>query len=202
MEAKKSLRKSALAARRSLTVEARQKASEAIVQRLLSEEAYQRAKTVFAYAAMPEEVQLNAFLQKALEDGKLVGIPLITGKGTMEAVRLQRLEDLAPDAYGILSVAKEHRVLLDPKEINLVAVPGVAFDRSGGRLGMGAGFYDRFLSEKATIAQRIALTFECQLVEQVPVEPHDAFVDIILTEHQRIVCPNHRSKGSESFAKR
>lgn len=202
MEAKKMLRRSALAARRALTAETRKDASEAIIEKLLSEKAYQRASIIFAYAAMPEEVQLDIFLQQALCDGKVVGIPLITGKGRMEAVRLHHLEELEPDAYGIRSVPKAKRILLDPKEIDLVAVPGVAFDRNGGRLGMGAGFYDRFFFERAVRAERIALTFECQLVEQVPTESHDAFVDIILTEQQRIVCPNHMSKGSESFAKR
>ena len=66
--------------------------------------------------------------------------------------------------------------------IDLIIVPGAAVDAAGRRLGLGAGYYDRFMAERAPQASRIALTFDCQLVDEVPVESHDQLVNMVITE--------------------
>ncbi len=188
LQAKKRLRQEALRRRGSLLAQTNRMFSEAIEARLMSLDVCREAGTVFAFAAMSDEVQLYSFMEKALAEGKRVAVPLIVGKGVMEAVRVRALSDLAPGAFDIPTVREDRREIVDPKSFDCVLVPGAAFSRTGARLGLGAGFYDRFLSEKAPQAQRIAVAFSCQLMEDIPVEAHDVKMQWIVTEKERIVC--------------
>jgi 5-formyltetrahydrofolate cyclo-ligase len=77
--------------------------------------------------------------------------------------------------------------VVSPEDIDLVIVPGAAFTPAGARLGLGGGYYDRYLP-KLTRARRVALIFDGQVVDQVPVEEHDQFVDELVTEQRSIVC--------------
>ncbi len=178
---KRELRKQMLAARRALTKEERLAYSVAITERILSHEALIQARTVFAYAAMEDEVQTEALLSGLLEMGKRVAIPLIIGKRTMEAVLVPSMDALEYGAYHILTVREERREMLLPQEIDCVIVPGVAFGMGGTRLGMGGGYYDTFLP-KAEHAVRIAAAFQCQITEDIPRLPHDCGIDWIVTE--------------------
>ena len=135
---------------------------------------------------MPDEVQLSDLLAHALREGKRVGLPLITGKGLMEAVNLPSLAALVPGKFGILTVRKEEQSIIPADEVDFVVVPGAAFSPKGERLGLGGGYYDRYLMEKAPQAYRTALTFDGQVVASVPMEAHDAKVNLILTETRRI----------------
>ncbi|MGH8048823.1 MAG: 5-formyltetrahydrofolate cyclo-ligase [Chthoniobacterales bacterium] len=111
-------------------------------------------------------------------DWKLA-LPRIDG----EALHFHRVEDfsaLVSGSFGTREPAGGEKVLL--REAAAVLVPGVAFDRAGARLGRGGGFYDRLLGDPALTARRVAVCFACQLVDRVPVEPHDAEVDAIVTE--------------------
>lgn len=184
--AKKALRAKMVAFRKSLTKEQREEKSRAILARLYDEPAFQQARTIFAYASMPEEVQLYGLLREALRQGKRVGLPLITGKGLMEAVNLPSLDALVEGKFGILTVKKELQEIIPASEFDLVIVPGAAFSKRGDRLGLGGGYYDRYLLEKAPKASRIALTFDGQVTDAAPMEPHDAKVNLILTESRRI----------------
>lgn len=183
-EAKKALRAQMTARRKALTPECRAAASQQMLQKLYALPVYQRAETVFLYASMPDEVQLYDLMERALAAGKTVCLPLITGKGTMAAVRLPSMAALVTGQFGILTVDKSKRELVAAECIDLIIVPGAAFDRSGHRLGLGAGFYDRFMTAKAPQAYRCALAFDCQLAAEVPVEPHDALVQHIITEKE------------------
>lgn len=183
-DAKKILRKAAVAARRALTPAYREKASRQMLAALYALPQYQMAETIFVYASMPEEVQLYGLMEQAVAAGHTVCLPLITGNGTMEAVRLPSMDDLVPGRFGILTVAPAKRCIVPADRMDFMVVPGVAFDREGRRLGLGAGYYDRFMSEKASRAFRCALAFDCQLMAKVPVEPHDALVQYIITEKQ------------------
>ena len=185
---KEALRKIILKARRSLPAEYRQRASEAIMARLLECEAYRRAEAVMAYASMADEVQLQGLLEHSLKAGKLLALPYVIAQGLMGAARVKSLAALTEGAYGILTVAEEGREMLPPGSLDLIVVPGVAFGLDGSRLGMGAGFYDRFLSESEPQARRIALCFDCQLAEEIPMEKHDQRVEAIITETRFIDC--------------
>jgi 5-formyltetrahydrofolate cyclo-ligase len=94
---------------------------------------------------------------------------------------------LQPGCYGILEPTSA-QVVIEPARLDLALVPGSVFDRCGARLGYGGGFYDRFLSQDAPQALRIGLSFEIQLVDQVPTEVHDQFMDILVTEEQLYDC--------------
>ena len=187
-EVKRLLRQEVLARRRSLSAEENKAFSEKIAARLLALDAYRKARTIFAFASMADEVQLYGFIESALAAGKSIAVPLVTGKGSMEAVRVRTLADLVPGDFGILTVRAAGRVLLPPESLDLVLVPGAAFSREGARLGLGAGFYDRFLSERAPAAHRIAVAFSCQITATVPVEPHDMMMQQIVTEKEIIRC--------------
>ena len=100
--------------------------------------------------------------------------------------QLNSFEDLRPGALGVLEPSPEQRIALTPESFDLVIVPGVAFDRFGGRLGYGKGYYDRFLDQ--TSAFRLALAFDFQLLETVPTEMHDVPMDGILTENGFYFC--------------
>lgn len=178
---KRDLRKRMLACRRALSVEERASRSAAITEKLLSLEAVQKARTVFAYAAMEDEVQTEPLIASLLDRGKRVAIPLVIGKRSMEAALVPSMGALETGAYGILTVRAERREILPPQEIECVIVPGVAFGLDGSRLGMGGGYYDAFLP-RAERAVRVAAAFQCQISEDIPSLPYDCGVDWIVTE--------------------
>ena len=178
---KRDLRRRMLACRRALSVEERTSRSAAITEKLLSLEAVQKARTVFAYAAMEDEVQTEPLIASLLDRGKRVAIPLVIGKRSMEAALVPSMGALETGAYGILTVRAERREILPPQEIDCVIVPGVAFGLDGSRLGMGGGYYDAFLP-KAERAVRGAAAFQCQISEDIPSLPYDCGVDWIVTE--------------------
>lgn len=186
---KKALRASIKQKRRALSIEYRKQASRKMQAELTRLPCYQAAEYIMLYMAMQDEVQLDELIAMVLKDGKKAVIPLVTGAGLMEAVELSDMADLVPDKYGIKTVSEEKRRLIAPDKIDLIIVPGVAFDKAGHRLGMGGGFYDRFML-RASRAVRAALAYDCQLLVAVPAEVHDLTVDYIITEKQNIALTN------------
>ena len=180
--AKEALRHTVTHARAALPQAYRESASLRMLTMLRQQPAFREAGCVFLYASMPEEVQLYTLMEQCLQLGKTVCLPLITGPGTMEPVKLSAMSALVPGKFGIQTVDPAQRELLPPTAIDLIIVPGAAFDAQGRRLGLGAGYYDRFMAEQAPQAERIALAFDCQIVPEVPVEPHDQTVRLVLTE--------------------
>ena len=178
---KRDLRRRMLACRRALSVEERASKSAVITGKLLSLDAVQKARTVFAYAAMEDEVQTEPLIASLLDRGNQVAIPLVIGKRSMEAALVPSMDALETGAYGILTVRAERREILPPQEIDCVIVPGVAFGLDGSRLGMGGGYYDAFLP-RAERAVRVAAAFQCQISEDIPSLPYDCGVDWIVTE--------------------
>ena len=180
--AKQALRQKTTAARQALTVGYRQSASARMLNTLYDQPAFEAAQTIFLYASMADEVQLDALMEHCLSLGKTVCLPQITGPGTMEAAVLPSMDALVTGKFGIRTINPACRQLVDARTIDLIIVPGAAFDAAGRRLGLGAGYYDRFMAERAPQASRIALTFDCQMVDEVPVEPHDQMVNLVITE--------------------
>ncbi|MBR4696313.1 MAG: 5-formyltetrahydrofolate cyclo-ligase [Selenomonadaceae bacterium] len=189
---KKDLRKRVRRLRSAIPAQERQILSSRMTAELSRQFFFQDAKVIMAYASMLEEVQLYDLMRFSLDIGKKVCIPFILGRGIMDAVELHGMEDLVEDDYSILTVREDRRKVIDPSSIGCVVVPGVAFSSSGARLGLGGGYYDRFLSEKAPYAYRVVLAFECQIVEDIPLEPHDIPIDFIITEKRTIHCMRNR----------
>lgn len=179
---KRELRKRILASRRSLSAETAERESAAIFQHIIQSKPYRQAGTVMCYAAMRDEVQTLPILAHALREGKGLSIPYIKDKmGLMEAVAVRRMSDLIRGAYDILTVKEDALEFTDPARIDLLLMPGVAYDARGHRLGMGGGFYDRFLP-RAENAVVYGLAFSCQMVDAVPCLPHDLRAEYVVTE--------------------
>ena len=188
-------------ARRSIRPNARRAASAAIAREIMAQPVYAAARIVAAYLALPSEVQTGIVIRDALRRGKRVCVPLFDKRrGTYIWVWLHPGARLRPGRQGVMEPARH--LLIGRARIDLAIVPGVAFDRHGRRLGRGAGWYDRLLSQPALrngIA--IGVAFEAQIVRQVPVAGHDRPVDMIATERGswragRLICHDCNCPGS------
>jgi len=151
---------------------------------------YQQAKTVMWYIHCRSEVRTQSALLGELDAGKRMVIPYCTkdeqGHNKLGLWWLEDFAELVPGMWGILEPPKQRWGELGkevaPEQLDCVMVPGVAFDRNGGRLGNGAGYYDRLLKSVRADAVLIGVCFESQLVEQVAMDDHDVAMDIVMTE--------------------
>lgn len=185
-EQKKILRQEFLSRRAAISREERDQISRELVKKFLATEIYRTSKIIMAYASTPEEIQLTELFAACFADGKILAIPFIVGKGEMRAVEVPSFDALEIGMFNIMTV-REPRKFIPPAEIDCVIVPGAAFDLGGGRLGLGGGYYDRFLP-RAVNAKKIALAYDFQLVNKLPVESHDMRVDFVLTERSFWRC--------------
>lgn len=145
-----------------------------------------QASTILAYAALPTELSLDPFITAALAAGKKICLPRIDwATKSMSPVAITNLaDDLETGRYDI-RVPKPGLAMVEPAQLDVILLPGLAFDRAGNRLGRGAGFYDRFIGALQDVGHRPTLIGVChhaQIVESVPTEPHDHRVDRVITE--------------------
>lgn len=181
-EAKQRLRREMLAIRRSLSAEEIEKGSEAIAAYFCAWPKYRDAEVVMFYLSMADEPQTAALIEDAWRRGKKVAVPLMGETyGVMEAAALDGWDGLVTGRLGLKMPDPAKTRWIDPADIGLVVVPGVAFDSAGRRVGMGAGYYDRFLKQAAS-ACRMGLAWSAQIVPEVPAEEHDVRMEYLLTE--------------------
>ena len=159
--------------------------SEKIVDRFMDLTEYHSANTVMFYVDVRDEVRTRQALPAALASGKRIVVPYCLD-GELELFLLENMEELELGMYKILEPKNELRTIeakrLMPADLDLVMVPGVAFDRNGGRTGHGKGYYDKLLQHARLDAPLIALAFECQMFEKIPAESHDIYMDKVVTE--------------------
>ena len=168
-------------------------ASARIGERVLALDEYRAAKKIFCYYSLPMEVQTGGLIREMLRQGKEVYLPVTSRDRTMKAVRLRAPDAVHRGAFKVMEPDGEEAI--DPAELDLILAPGLAFDRAGGRIGYGAGCFDRFLPNcRGLIA---ALAMEMQLVDEVPMEPHDVYMHRIVTESGIIDCSEGRSNEME-----
>ena len=145
-----------------------------------------RARTVMTYLDIGSEVRTRQYVPELWQLGKKVVVPYCTAL-ELRLFHLKNMDELSPGTWQILEPKPEWRERaqrrVEAAELDLIVVPGVAFDRYGGRLGLGKGFYDRFLQHIRPDALKISPAFECQLVDKIPVLPHDVRVDMVVTEN-------------------
>lgn len=179
---KKTLRKKALAARDGLFPGQRAAKSREIEGRLFSLPEFKSARVVLFFASFQSEVDTIPMIRRALASGKRVVLPKVEGK-ELELFEIRNIDsDVSPGAWGIPEPRGSAPVKLD--ELDIIIVPGAAFDERGNRLGYGAGFYDKLLSNFTKLS--VALAFEEQIVPKVPADPHDVPVRKIITEKRVI----------------
>jgi 5-formyltetrahydrofolate cyclo-ligase len=147
---------------------------------------FRAAGTVHAYVGVASEVRTLPLLEAAWKAGKRVVCPRIGMGGRLEGRRVRSVEDLVTGPRGLREPDPETTSLVPAEEIDLVVAPGVGFDRRGRRLGLGGGYYDRFLS--TTGASRLGLAFSLQIVDWIPQGPGDEPVHWIVTERETIEC--------------
>lgn len=153
-----------------------------ILENVLNDQKFKDSNTIFIYVSYKDEVDTHEIIKSALLLNKKVCVPLIISKkDAMEAIYINSLEDLEANYMGILEPKYNKDNVAKAEDIDVVFVPGLAFDTNGGRLGYGGGFYDRFLKNLKKQAVKIALAYENQIVDYVPMEPLDVKTDYIIS---------------------
>lgn len=177
---KNEIRRKVKSLRIMLSESERRSAAADVFSRLEQTAAFLLAEKILMYHSLPDELFTHDFLGK-WASRKRFYLPRVNG------VNLEIL----PYDESRLELGSFHieeptgNDTVDPSEIELVVVPAVAYDRKGNRLGRGKGFYDRLL--KTTKATKVGVGFEFQLVEELPTEPHDVAMDIIITQNNTII---------------
>jgi 5-formyltetrahydrofolate cyclo-ligase len=182
-----SLRKEVLKKRDSIPISLRGKKDAFIKQRLLSLPEFKTAKTILFYASFRTEVDTRSMIEESLKMGKTVLLPKVDK--ALRRLRLYEIKDLgelSPGYMGIPEPRLPDKRLRETKDVDLVIVPGAGFDRSGNRLGYGAGHYDVLLSDISKKIPFVALAYEEQLADAIPAEDHDIQLDMIVTDDQII----------------
>lgn len=197
---KKEIRHQVLKKRDNLTAEERIRLSRKICNNLLGLEEFKKAKVVHFFLTTRSEVMTEEAVRRSLSMGKDVVVPVVDRK--QRCIMLSRLTDYDNELmimhHGIHEPKPEFIRHVDLKEVDLMVLPGVAFEKSGHRLGYGAGYYDRLLESEQTRPVLAALAFELQIVDRIPVGGHDVKVDIIVTENRVIKCENLLEKEQKN----
>lgn len=180
---KQEIRRQAHAARRAQSN--KDELSRAICARFASLAEYGAAGTVAFYVHTQTEVRTRHYLPTALGHGKRIVVPYCI-EDRLELFHLEHVDELSIGAFNVLEPRPELRQLARKRvaveEVDLIVVPGVAFDQTGARMGHGLGFYDKLLEGARPDAVLIGLAFQCQIFPEVPVQSHDIFVDKVVTE--------------------
>lgn len=183
--AKSALRREILARRDALDPEVRSARSGSALDRVLRVPEFRAATVVLAYASFGSELETRPLLDDVLAGGRRLVLPRVDRQARRLVLHEVRTlaADLLPGTWGIPEPAPARCRVVAPHEVEFVLVPGVAFDPDGGRVGYGAGFYDRLLGEwPPPLPPLVAAAFELQIVPAVPVLPTDHRVDLIATE--------------------
>lgn len=166
--------------------------SESIFINLRKNTFFNNAHNVMIYLDFKHEVKTNEIIEYCLGNGKKVYVPIcIPETHEISISRITGLDQLKSGHFGIREPFPEHIRLSDSSLVDLVLIPGVAFDASGNRIGFGAGYYDRFLKRLRPDAVKAALAYSFQVVEQVPADEYDIPADYIVTENETIHCSNN-----------
>nr|WP_295607255.1 5-formyltetrahydrofolate cyclo-ligase [uncultured Terrisporobacter sp.] len=167
--------------------------SDIITDKLLNLDCIKNAKNIMLYLDFNNEVSTDSLIKKLLNLGKIVSSP-ITLKEERKLIPSQ-ITDLKNGiqygAYNIREPKPECSPAINIKDLDVVIVPAVAYDKNCYRLGYGGGFYDRFLENLRKDAVTIGIAFDLQIFDEVPKEAHDAQLDYIVTE-SRILTPNKK----------
>jgi 5-formyltetrahydrofolate cyclo-ligase len=154
---------------------------------------YRRARVVATYVGVKSEVATRSLIEGRLARGEPTAV-VYRQDGDLALCLIHSLDELGPASFGLLEpvpyVVADPERHCAPADVDLFLVPGLAFDPAGGRIGYGKGYYDRLLAAAGPGAVFLALAFECQMVESVPMLPHDVAVHLVMTERA-----THRPSG-------
>jgi 5-formyltetrahydrofolate cyclo-ligase len=185
----------------------KERISELAVAALVQLPEYKAANTVLWYLDCRSELRTRHALPKILSGDKQIGVPYCTvddfGANKLGIWRLESMDELIVGKWKILEPPRERwgetGKEIEPEQLDLVVVPGVAFSRDGGRMGNGQGYYDRLLERTRPDCPLIGLCYESQLFDDLIVSPHDVFMDKVVTE--RAVYEGHGRRTGSSITK-
>jgi len=174
---KKIIRQQIKEAKKRLSQEEKEARSMAIFQKVEQLQAFQKAKKIMAYWSLPDEVVTHPFVQHWAKEKAMI-LPVVKGE-VLELRSFTGMQDMKKEAvYGIYEPTGP--IESDPGSIELIIVPGVAFDSNHNRLGRGKAYYDKLL--KTTRALNVGVCFDVQLIEKVPTDANDIPMDLVITE--------------------
>lgn len=158
-----------------------------IFNKLVNSEIYKKARVIFAFVSFKSEVDTHQIINRALMDNKTVCVPKIRSKDKgIEIYRINSLLELREGYHGILEPL-DNCPAVESNDIDLILMPGVAFDRQGGRVGYGMGYYDGFLIRMNKNVDKIALAYDFQVLDKVPMEERDIRINGIITNEEFIL---------------
>ena len=186
---KKTLRQEILHKRDSIPENIRKEKDTAIRQQIIRLPEFTDAKTILFYASFRSEVDTREMIKISLTHGKQAVLPKVDKEN--KKLKLYEIKDMSELMQGYMGISEpsvSEGKLTRFDDIDLIIIPGAAFDVSGNRLGYGAGFYDRLLAGMKNKIPVIAPAYEEQIIENIPSEPHDVRVDKIVTDMRVIEC--------------
>ena len=185
---KEEIRRKILKKRLSLSYEDIKNKSQKVFLNLDETVEYRNSQNIMFYVATRSEVQTEEMIKTSIKMGKNIFVPIILTEYTNLAPSkiIDFDNELEKGKKGILEPKREYYRLFPPEDIDLIIIPGVAFDLSGNRIGRGFGYYDNFLRKVYSSAKIIALAFEMQIVKKIPNDKNDIPVHKIITE-KRII---------------
>ena len=185
---KSQLRNDVRALLKSKSSDARHQASLQARKLLEQQAAWQNAKSIFFYAPLPEELDVWPLIHDSIAAGKLVCLPRFdAATHRYVACEVRNVADeIISGKFGVREPAPSC-VAVPLNRLDLILVPGVAFDTRGHRLGRGKGFYDQLLADAGGI--RCGVAFDEQILTEIPIEPHDVLVNCILTPSRWLEVP-------------
>ena len=180
---KRRLRLTVLRQLRAQKEEDRRRKSEAVRRKLSRLAVFRSAKAVLCYVSLPYEVETGSLIMQMLEHGKRVVVPRVHQERLILSELRSFEEDLAPVSFGVREPKLAATRPVRPDALDLVLVPGLAFDRRGHRLGHGRGYFDRLLERLPKTIPTVGLCFRFQLFDCLPTDPHDQPVQRVLTAY-------------------
>ena len=159
-----------------------------VANRLFGFANFMESSIALLYMNKPNEVVTDEIIKQCYGFNKIVVLPSFnTEKRTMTLYKVDDPEiELVKGTRGMLEPDIKQCKMVPIDVIDIAIIPGVAFDEKGGRIGSGEGYYDRLIPKLSATTRKVALSFECQIVQQVPMASHDKHVDIIITEDRII----------------
>lgn len=187
---KKVIREKILKKRANLPLNETLTKSKTIENKLFDTNEFKKANFIFSFISFKDEINTHEIIKNSINMGKRIGVPItVTKTKKMLVSEIKDFDrELEIGYYNILTPKKEFTRIVSPEIVDLVLVPGVAFDRRGYRVGYGGGYYDRFFSSLNKDVIKIGLCYEMQVLPLIPFDSYDIPVDYIITEKSLINC--------------
>ena len=157
--------------------------NEKIFQKIIACQAFAAAKCIYTYVSFQQEVSTRKLISHAWSVGKAVAVPRVEGRN-MEFYYIKRREDLEPGCKNILE-PKNHCKAAQEEKV-LVILPGLAFDKTGHRIGYGGGYYDRYLAGRTDV-YKLGIAFDFQIYDQLPAEAFDCPADQVISNEEEFL---------------